>query len=129
MSLELVPETTCPQVSKQVEVIVREGPGAGLHQFLEALGKLKGALDYFSSNNPGSLELENVRSLYSSGGGQLFREFSELLKKHSRPATAIEILNCVAANDSVSGDSVSHASSDDFSISQFPEEVNAPASL
>ena len=70
------------------------------------MAKLKGALDYFSSNNPGSIELENVRSLHSSGGGQLFREFSEQLKKHSRPVPVIEILNCVAASDSVCGDEV-----------------------
>ena len=113
-------------VSKEVEVVVREGPAAGLHPFLEAMVKLKGALDYFSSNNPGSIELENVRSLYTSGGGQLFREFSELLKKHSRPVTAIEILNSVAANsDSVCGDEVSRASSDDCSIAHLPEEVHA----
>ena len=93
-------------VSKEVEVVVREGPNPGLHAFLEAMAKLKGALDYFSSNNPGSIELENVRSLHSSGGGQLFREFSEQLKKHSRPVPVIEILNCVAASDSVCGDEV-----------------------
>jgi exocyst complex protein 7 len=116
-------------VSKEVEAVVREGPGTGLHAFLEAMAKLRGALDYFSSNNPGSLELENVRSLHSSGGGQLFREFSELLKKHSRPVGAIEILNSVlaaAADCSVSGsDSVSRASSsDECSIAQLPEEVH-----
>merc|ERR550519_594193 len=33
--------------------------------FREAMTRLKGALDYFATNNPGSIELENVRSLYS----------------------------------------------------------------
>jgi len=114
-------------VSKEVENVVREGPGGTtLHNFLEAMKKLKGALDYFSTNNPGSIELENVRSLYTTGGSALSREFSELLKKHSRPISAIEILNSVSANDSVSGDEISHASSDDFSsISHFPEEVQS----
>jgi len=114
-------------VSKEVENIVREGPGGTtLHNFLEAMKKLKGALDYFSTNNPGSIELENVRSLYNTGGSALSREFSELLKKHSRPVTAIEILNSVSANDSVSGDEISHTSSDDFSsITHFPEEVQS----
>jgi len=116
-------------VSKEVEVVVREGPNPGLHAFLEAMAKLKGALDYFSSNNPGSIELENVRSLHSSGGGQLFREFSEQLKKHSRPVPVIEILNCVAASDSVCGDEVSRASSDDCSISHLPEEVHTNLAL
>jgi len=114
-------------VSKEVENVVREGPGGStLHNFLEAMKKLKGALDYFSTNNPGSIELENVRSLYTTGGSALSREFSELLKKHSRPISAIEILNSVSANDSVSGDEISHASSDDFSsISHFPEDVQS----
>ena len=92
----------------EVEAVVREGPaGTTLHNFLEAMRKLKGALDYFSTNNPGSIELENVRSLHTTGGSALAREFSEMLKKHSRPLTAIEILNSVTANDSVSGDEVS----------------------
>merc|ERR1719323_2901161 len=88
------------------------------------MSKLKVALDYFSTNNPGSIELENVRSLYTTGGSALFREFRDLLEKHSRPVTPVEILNSISANDSISGDEISHASSDDFaSITQFPEEV------
>ena len=112
-------------VSKEVENIVREGPGGTtLHTFLEAMDRLKVALDYFATNNPGSIELENVRSLYTTGGSALFREFRDLLEKHSRPVTPMEILNSISSNDSVSGDEISHASSDDFaSITQFPEEV------
>ena len=82
------------------------------------------ALDYFSSNNPGSIELENVRSLYTTGGSALFREFRDLLEKHSRPITPTELMNTISANDSVSGDEISHTSSDDFtSMTQFPEDV------
>jgi len=112
-------------VSKDVEAVIREGPtGATLHAFLQAMARLKDALEYFSSNNPGSLELENVRSLHVAGGNALSREFSELLKKHSRSVSAIEIINSISANDSMSGDEVSRASSDDFiSITHFPEEV------
>ena len=112
-------------VSKEVENVVREGPnGTTLQNFLDAMRKLKVALDYFSTNNPGSIELENVRSLYTTGGSALFREFRDLLEKHSRPVTPLEILNSISANDSVSGDSISHTSSDDFaSMTQFPEDV------
>merc|ERR1719187_3135406 len=111
-------------VSKEVENIVREGPsGSTLDAFLEAMQRLKGALDYFATNNPGSIELENVRSLNSAGGSTLSREFREVLAKHSKPVPAIDILNCVSNNDSVS-DEVSHASSDDFtSIKHFPDNV------
>ena len=112
-------------VSKEVEDVVREGPGGTtLHNFLEAMRKLKVALDYFSTNNPGSIELENVRSLYTTGGSALFREFRDLLEKHSHAVPPMDLLNSISANDSVSGDEVSHASSDDFaSLTQFPEEV------
>ena len=112
-------------VSKEVESVVREGPnGTTLQNFLDAMRKLKVALDYFSTNNPGSIELENVRSLYKTGGDALFREFRDQLEKHSRPVTTVELLNTISANDSVSGDEISHASSDDFtSLTQFPEDV------
>jgi len=112
-------------VSKEVESVVREGPSSTtLQSFLDAMRKLKVALDYFSSNNPGSIELENVKSLYHTGATALFREFRDLLEKHSRPVSPNELLNSISANDSVSGDEISHASSDDFaSISQFPEDV------
>ena len=113
-------------VSKEVENVVREGPnGTTLQNFLDAMRKLKVALDYFSTNNPGSIELENVRSLYTTGGSALFREFRDLLEKHSRPITPTELMNTISANDSVSGDEISHTSSDDFftSMTQFPEDV------
>ena len=57
-------------VSKEVEAAVREGPDSGeqsLEHFLQNLSRLKGALDYFEKNNPQSIELENVRSLYEIG--------------------------------------------------------------
>jgi len=113
-------------VSKNVEPIIREGPnGTTLKQFLDAMDKLKDALDYFSTNNPGSLELENVRSLHSAGGNALSREFHELLKKYSKPVPAIDILNSLTgANDSVQGDEISRASSEEYpSINHFPEQV------
>lgn len=91
-------------VSKEVESVVREGPSSTtLQSFLDAMRKLKVALDYFSSNNPGSIELENVKSLYHTGATALFREFRDLLEKHSRPVSPNELLNSISANDSVSG--------------------------
>ena len=46
------------------------------------------------------------------------------MEKHSRPVTTVELLNTISANDSVSGDEISHASSDDYtSLTQFPEDV------
>ncbi len=74
-------------VSKEVEETVRGGPearGVGLEGFLAAMSRLKGALDYFERNNPQSIELENVRTLYELGGDALSREFSETVKKYGR---------------------------------------------
>ena len=112
-------------VSKEVENVVNEGPnGTTLQNFLDAMRKLNVALDYFSTHNPSSIELENVRSLYKTGGDALFREFRDELEKHSSPVTTVELLNTISANDSVSGDEISHAISGDFaSLTQFPEDV------
>ena len=74
-------------VSKEVEETVRAGPeGArgGMDGFLSDMSRLKGALDYFERNNPQSIELENVRTLYELGGDALSREFAETVKKYGR---------------------------------------------
>lgn len=85
-------------VSKEVESTVRSGPsissGLGdLDDFLQTMSKLRGSLDYFERSNPQSIELENVRALYETGGDALAREFAELIKKHSRPIPAVDLLN------------------------------------
>ena len=96
-------------VSKEVEAaVVREGPN-NLQVFLQAMSRLKGALDYFEKNNPQSIELENVKSLYQTGGNALSREFSELVKKHSKPIAPIDLLNWIVDDN----DNVQH----------FPEDV------
>jgi len=105
-------------VSKETEATVRTGPSGGaptidgssadgeasgqLDTFLQAMSRLKGALNYFERHNPQSIELENVRKQYEEGGDALSREFSELIRKHSRPVPAVDILNAISgdpAND------------------------------
>jgi len=95
-------------VSKEVEGVVKAGPGGGqphqdqgaclpgLDGFLQAMSRLKGALDYFEMENPHSIELENVRALHEVGGDSLSREFGELIKKYSRPVPAVDILNAIS---------------------------------
>jgi len=72
----------------EVEATLKAGPMSGDHgsleKYLHTMSRLKGALDYFEKNNPQSIELENVRTLYELGGEALGREFSEQIKKHSR---------------------------------------------
>ena len=79
-------------VSKEVESVVREGPnGTTLQNFLDAMRKLNVALDYFSTNNPGSIELENVRSLYKTGGDALFRKFRDQQAHDHRGAAQYDL--------------------------------------
>lgn len=83
---------------QQVEGTVRGGPNAPgvlLDHFLQTMSRLKHALDYFELNNPQSIELENVRTLYELGGDALSREFSELVKKYSKAVPPLDILNSV----------------------------------
>lgn len=52
-------------VAQEVEVTVRSGPFvAGLDEFLVAMQRLQNALTYFEKNNPQSVELENVVSIF-----------------------------------------------------------------
>jgi exocyst complex protein 7 len=128
-------------VSKEVEDTVAAGPNAvQLEHFLHTLSRLKCALDYFERNNPKSIEMENVRSLYEHGGDALSRQFAEVVKKHSKPVPAVDILNSISVDEDLvsnlsgpgPGSNVTNGSnsktstnlSDDFaSIHHFPEEV------
>ena len=101
-------------VSKETETTVRAGPSGGaptidgnnadgggsgqLDTFLQAMSRLKGALNYFERHNPQSIELENVRKQYEEGGDALSREFSELIRKYSRPVPAVDILNAISGD-------------------------------
>ena len=72
--------------------VSKEGPnGTTLQNFLDAMRKLNVALDYFSTNNPGSIELENVRSLYKTGGDALFRKFRNQQARDHRGAAQYDL--------------------------------------
>lgn len=107
-------------VAQEVEVTVRSGPFvAGLDEFLAAMQRLQSALHYFEKNNPQSVELENVSSLFNAGGDALNREFKELLLKYSRPVPPITLLDLVATDEEMTGDDASVSS-----MTQFPEAVS-----
>lgn len=73
-------------VAGQVEGLVRERPGAvGVPSYLEAMDRLAQACQYFEKNNPQSVELENVTTLFEAGTDSLSTEFKEELKKYQRP--------------------------------------------
>ena len=108
-------------VSKETDATVRAGPSGGaptvdgnsaeegsgqLDTFLQAMSRLKSALNYFERHNPQSIELENVRKQYEEGGDALSREFSELIRKYSLPVPAVDILNSISGdptNDAAGG--------------------------
>lgn len=112
-------------VAQEVEITVRSGPFvAGLDDFLAAMQRLQTALHYFEKNNPQSVELENVSSLFNAGGDALNREFKELLQKHSRPVPPITLLDLVATDEELTTDDASVSS-----LSQFPESVGSQLTI
>ncbi|RZF38575.1 hypothetical protein LSTR_LSTR010908 [Laodelphax striatellus] len=108
-------------VAQEVESVVRAGPAsAGLEQFLASMTRLQSALTYFQNNNPQSVELENVSSLFNTGGDSLNRELKELLLKHSKPIPPMTLLDLVANDDELLTDDTSVSS-----YTQFPDSVSS----
>jgi len=89
-------------VSKEVEPTIKESPSnQGLDVFLHALKRLQEAMIFFEKNNPQSVELENVMSLFETGKDNLANEFKELLAKHSQTLSPSYILEAVSVNDEI----------------------------
>ena len=88
-------------------------------EFLETMSKLRSSLDYFEKSNPQSIELENIKALYETGGDALNREFGEMLKKHSLPTQGVELLNSISMPE----EAVEVAS-----IQHFPEDIQTSLS-
>jgi len=89
-------------VSKEVEPTIKEGPSnQGLDTFLNALKRLQEAMHFFEKNNPQSVELENVMSLFETGKDNLTNEFKELLAKHSQTLSPPYILEAISVNDEI----------------------------
>ena len=83
------------------------------------MSKLRSSLDYFEKSNPQSIELENIKALYETGGDALNREFGEMLKKHSLPTQGVELLNSISMPE----EAVEVAS-----IQHFPEDIQTSLS-
>ncbi|XP_053952957.1 exocyst complex component 7 [Anastrepha obliqua] len=87
-------------VSQEVCNLVHQGPIEGnVNVFLEALGKLRAAMDYFLHHNSQSVELENVTSLFNTGCEGLNQHFRLLLKKHSSPLKPVDLLDLIYIED------------------------------
>ncbi|XP_050536119.1 exocyst complex component 7 isoform X2 [Daktulosphaira vitifoliae] len=114
---------TYHDVCPQVESIILSRPNGpdGLNEYLDAMEKLLEAQVYFEKNNPQSVELENVSSLFKSGGDTIQREFKELLLKYSNPVQPAILLD-IATNDE---ELLTDDSSSVSSINHFPENVSS----
>lgn len=84
------------------------GPSEGnIAEFLAALNKLKRAKDYFLNNNPQSVELENVTSLFNTGCETLNNHYKMLLKKHSAPMKPVDLLDLIYIEEDSSNEDCS----------------------
>ncbi|KAH8394997.1 hypothetical protein KR215_004031 [Drosophila sulfurigaster] len=92
-------------VSQEVCQLIHQGPVEGsIGTFLDALAKLRAAMDYFLHHNSQSVELENVTSLFNTGCEGLNQHYSMLLKKHSAPLKPVELLDLIYIEDDSSSD-------------------------
>lgn len=76
--------------------LIHMGPSEGdVADFLTGLDKLKRAKDYFLNNNPQSVELENVTSLFNTGCATLENHYKALLRKYSTPLKPVDLLDLI----------------------------------
>ncbi|XP_043201379.1 exocyst complex component 7-like [Amphibalanus amphitrite] len=87
-------------VSKEVDPIIRNGPGAtNTETYLMAMARLQDALTFFQSNNSQSVELENVMLLFTSGMELLNKEFNDLVSKYSKQLQPVAVLDLLDRDD------------------------------
>ncbi|XP_032665755.1 exocyst complex component 7 [Odontomachus brunneus] len=106
-------------VCQEVEDAVRAEPSgpSGLDGFLEAMNRLYNAQRYFQKNNPSSVELENVTSLFSIGLESLYAEFHDILTRQSKPILPIVLLDLIGSDEDTSGEDAPQ------SLCQLPESI------
>lgn len=117
--------------SQELCSLIHSGPADGnVADFLAALNKLKVAKDYFLNNNPQSVELENVTSLFNNGCETLNNYYRSLLRKHCTPLKPVQLLDliCVIEDDpaypSAGGDGSSSSSSMQYPPAETRDELN-----
>ncbi|XP_055915521.1 exocyst complex component 7 [Eupeodes corollae] len=93
------------EVSQLVCNLIHQGPTEGsIGVFLEALNKLRDAIDYFKNHNSQSVELENVSSLFNTGCESLCNHYRMLLKKHSYVLKPVDLLDLIYIEDDSSNE-------------------------
>ncbi|XP_008215816.1 exocyst complex component 7 [Nasonia vitripennis] len=108
-------------VCQEVEGSVRGGPNGagGLDAFLEAMNRLFNAQRYFQKNNPSSVELENVTTLFDVGLESLYAEFHDILARQSKPVLPIVLLDLIGLDEDTSNEDSPQ------SLCQLPESALA----
>ncbi|XP_011304280.1 exocyst complex component 7 [Fopius arisanus] len=106
-------------VCQEVEGAVRSGPGGagGLDGFLDAMNRLYNAERYFQKNNPSSVELENISTLFNVGLDSLCSEFHDILARQSKPILPIVLLDLIGSDEDTSGEDAPQ------SLNQLPESA------
>ncbi|XP_015588992.1 exocyst complex component 7 [Cephus cinctus] len=106
-------------VCQEVESAVRGGPSGagGFDAFLEAMNRLHNAQRYFQKNNPSSVELENVSTLFGIGLKALYAEFRDILARQSKPVLPIVLLDLIGSDEDTSGEDAPQ------SLCQLPEST------
>ncbi|XP_046611003.1 exocyst complex component 7 isoform X1 [Neodiprion virginianus] len=107
-------------VCQEVELAIRSGPASssGLDAFLDAMNRLHNAQRYFQKNNPSSVELENVSTMFTLGSESLYAEFKDILARQSKPVLPIALLDLITSDEDASSGEEAYQS-----LCQLPEEV------
>ncbi|XP_014236874.1 exocyst complex component 7 [Trichogramma pretiosum] len=108
-------------VCQEVESTVRGGPNGacGLDGFLDSMNRLYNAQCYFQKNNPSSVELENISTLFDAGLESLYAEFHDILARQSKPVLPIMLLDLIGIDEDTSSEDSPQ------SLCQLPESTLA----
>ncbi|KAJ8681599.1 hypothetical protein QAD02_017391 [Eretmocerus hayati] len=106
-------------VCQEVEASVRAGPNGpgGLDGFLDSMNRLFKAQCYFQKNNPSSVELENISTLFGAGLESLYTEFNDILARQSKPILPIVLLDAISLDEDTSNEDSPQ------SLCQLPEST------
>uniref|UniRef100_A0A6G1SHS1 Exocyst complex component 7 n=1 Tax=Aceria tosichella TaxID=561515 RepID=A0A6G1SHS1_9ACAR len=83
-------------VTNEVDETIRAGPANQLDAYMRCLSKLKSAIQYFATNNPGSPEYMNVTSLYKYGCEAIEKDFKTTLQRYSSPIAPIALIDMIS---------------------------------
>ncbi|XP_054724475.1 exocyst complex component 7-like [Uloborus diversus] len=105
------------KVPKEVEGAIRDGPSGCLESYLECLKKVQSSMTFFSENNQGCSELEELTALFDQGVDSLQIEFRNLLSRYSKPIPAVTVLDMLGMDEEMQPDE------EKLAAEQLPDSV------